>query len=62
MPNYKLNFEDVRVIRLEYSKKTKTIAQLAIEYGVHSDTIYSITSGRTWRRKWSGLEASGVLY
>ena len=62
MPSYKLNFEEVSDIRYLHSKKIKPVKELAREYRVHEATIRSIVNGKSWRRKWHGLEAERALY
>lgn len=45
---YKLNFEDVRVIRYKHSKRTATRKQLAKEFGISYPMVLKIIRHEAW--------------
>ena len=59
MPLYKLNFEDVLIIRSERTEKSARV--LAEEFNVSDTTIRRIINGKAWMQKWDGLESQAAL-
>ena len=45
---YKLNFEDVRVIRYKHKKRMATIKQLAKEFGIGYGATRNIVKHKSW--------------
>lgn len=48
--NRKIDASDVRDIRMRYERREATQRQMALEYGVHVNTIYDVVHRKTWVR------------